>query len=58
MYAGRVASLRSRVLEIDAPIIPGESGGPVFDAVIGLAIPINRIKLFFRRAFLNLKEEN
>lgn len=67
MYAGRVASLRLRVLEIDAPIIPGDSGGPVFDAAsgfviglsearfdderaIGLAIPINRIKPFLRRA--------
>ena len=33
--------MRNDALEIDVPIIPGESGGPVFDAesgdVIGLA---------------------
>jgi S1-C subfamily serine protease len=41
LYTGRVASVRKGALEIDVPIIPGESGGPVFDAssgdVIGIA---------------------
>jgi S1-C subfamily serine protease len=44
LYTGRVASVRtgsSGTVEIDVPVIPGESGGPVFDAqtgaVIGLA---------------------
>jgi S1-C subfamily serine protease len=41
LYTGRVASVRNGTLELDAPIIPGESGGPVFDgrtgAIIGLA---------------------
>jgi serine protease Do len=41
VYAGRVASLRKDALELDLPVVPGESGGPIFDAatatVIGLA---------------------
>ena len=41
LYTGRIASVRKGALEIDVPVIPGESGGPVFDAetgaVIGLA---------------------
>jgi S1-C subfamily serine protease len=41
LYTGRIASVRNGTMEIDVPIIPGESGGPVFDAgtgdVIGLA---------------------
>jgi len=41
VYAGRVSSVRKDTLELDLAIIPGESGGPVFDAetgtVIGLA---------------------
>jgi len=41
LYAGRIASVRNGTLELDAPIIPGESGGPVFDGrtggVIGIA---------------------
>lgn len=39
--SGRIASVRNDALEIDAPIIPGESGGPIFDPangeVLGLA---------------------
>ncbi len=39
--AGRVSSVRKHAIELDFGIIPGESGGPVFDAssgeVIGLA---------------------
>jgi len=41
LYTGRVASVRNGALELDVPIIPGESGGPVFDVatheVIGIA---------------------
>jgi S1-C subfamily serine protease len=41
LYTGRVASVRNGAIEVDVPIIPGESGGPAFDAatgdVIGLA---------------------
>lgn len=41
LYTGRVASVRNGALEVDLPIIPGESGGPAFDGetgeVIGLA---------------------
>jgi S1-C subfamily serine protease len=41
LYTGRIASVRNGTMEIDLPVIPGESGGPVFDAhtgeVIGLA---------------------
>jgi serine protease Do len=41
VYAGRISSVRKDALELDLPVIPGESGGPVFDAgtgeVVGLA---------------------
>ncbi len=41
LYSGRVASIRKGAIEVDVPIIPGESGGPVFAVdsgeVIGLA---------------------
>jgi len=41
VFSGRIAGLRKGALELDIPVIPGESGGPVFDgetgAVIGLA---------------------
>lgn len=41
LYTGRIASVRNGTVEIDVPIIPGESGGPMFDGesgdVIGLA---------------------
>jgi S1-C subfamily serine protease len=40
-YTGRIASIRKGAIEILAPVIPGQSGGPVVDArtgaVIGLA---------------------
>ncbi|GAC1305200.1 MAG: hypothetical protein NVSMB19_16520 [Vulcanimicrobiaceae bacterium] len=35
VYAGRVSSMRRDSLELDLPVIPGESGGPVFDANTG-----------------------
>jgi serine protease Do len=41
VYAGRIASLRKDAIELDLPVVPGESGGPIFDAstaaVVGLA---------------------
>lgn len=41
VYAGRISSIRNDALELDLPVIPGESGGPIFDAqtgtVVGLA---------------------
>jgi serine protease Do len=41
LFAGRVSSVLNDSLELDLPVIPGESGGPVFDvqsgAVVGLA---------------------
>jgi S1-C subfamily serine protease len=41
VFFGRISSIRKGTLELDLAIIPGESGGPVFDArtgtVIGLA---------------------
>ncbi|MBC5809232.1 MAG: trypsin-like peptidase domain-containing protein [Candidatus Eremiobacteraeota bacterium] len=41
LYSGRVAAIRRDALELDAPIIPGESGGPVFEVaggtIVGLA---------------------
>jgi S1-C subfamily serine protease len=41
VYAGRISSIRKDALELDLPVIPGESGGPVFVAdsgeVVGLA---------------------
>src|SRR5450631_3238655 len=41
IYAGRIASVRNGSLELDVPIIPGESGGPVFEAgggtIVGIA---------------------
>lgn len=38
VFSGRISSLRKDALELDLPIIPGESGGPVFDAQSGLVI--------------------
>jgi S1-C subfamily serine protease len=41
VFFGRISSVRHDALELDVPIIPGESGGPVFDAetgaIVGLA---------------------
>jgi serine protease Do len=36
--AGRVSSVRKHALELDFGIIPGESGGPVFDGRTGLVL--------------------
>ena len=40
LYTGHIASIRKGALEIDVPVIPGESGGPIFDAVTGDIIGI------------------
>jgi len=40
LYSGRVASVRNGTLELDAPVIPGESGGPVFDGRTGEVIAL------------------
>jgi S1-C subfamily serine protease len=41
VFSGRLSSVRKDALELDVPVIPGESGGPVFEAgnarVIGVA---------------------
>lgn len=50
IYAGRVASVRNGSLELDVPIIPGESGGPVFDAATGSIIGIAESRFDEERA--------
>jgi S1-C subfamily serine protease len=40
VYAGRVSSQRIDALELDLPVIPGESGGPIFDARTGAVIAL------------------
>ncbi|MBV8150195.1 MAG: trypsin-like peptidase domain-containing protein [Candidatus Eremiobacteraeota bacterium] len=65
IYAGHVASIRKDAIELDVPIIPGESGGPVFtpdgkvvglaesrfeeEHAIGFATPIDAIKPFLAK---------
>lgn len=50
LYTGRVASVRHGALELDVPIIPGESGGPVFDARTGEVIGIAESRFEEERA--------
>ena len=50
LYAGRVASVRNGTLELDLPIIPGESGGPVFDVTSGNVIGIAESRFDEERA--------
>jgi S1-C subfamily serine protease len=50
LYTGRVASLRRGALELDVAIIPGESGGPVFDAATGDVIGIAESRFEEERA--------
>ena len=40
VFAGRVSSVRRDSLELDLPVIPGESGGPIFDARSGSVIAL------------------
>ncbi|BDE07160.1 hypothetical protein WPS_24360 [Vulcanimicrobium alpinum] len=50
MYAGRIASFRKNAIEVDVPIVPGESGGPVFDATSGDVIAIAQSRFDEERA--------
>jgi S1-C subfamily serine protease len=50
IYAGRIASIRNGSLELDVPIIPGESGGPVFDAETGTIVGIAESRFDEERA--------
>jgi len=50
IYPGRVASVRDDSLELAAPIIPGESGGPIFDARTGAIIAIAESRFDEERA--------
>lgn len=50
VYAGRVSSLRKDALELDLPVIPGESGGPVFDAATGDLVAIAESRFDEERA--------
>jgi serine protease Do len=50
IYAGRIASVRDGSLELDVPIIPGESGGPVFDAEDGTIVGIAESRFDEERA--------
>jgi len=50
LYTGRIASVRKGALELDVPIIPGESGGPVFDALTGKVIGIAESRFDEERA--------
>jgi S1-C subfamily serine protease len=50
MYAGRIASVRKGALELDVPIIPGESGGPVFDVTTGEVIGVAQSRFEEERA--------
>jgi S1-C subfamily serine protease len=50
IYAGRIASIRNGSLELDVPIIPGESGGPVFDARSGAIVGIAESRFDEERA--------
>jgi S1-C subfamily serine protease len=50
LYTGRIASVRNGTMEIDVPIIPGESGGPVFDAATGKVIGLAESRFDDERA--------
>jgi serine protease Do len=40
LFGGRVSSVLNDSLELDLPVIPGESGGPVFEAQSGLVVAL------------------
>jgi len=50
VFFGRLSSVRRDALELDAPVIPGESGGPVFDAGTGEVIGIAESRFEEERA--------
>jgi S1-C subfamily serine protease len=50
LYTGRIASVRNGTIEVDVPVIPGESGGPVFDAATGEVVGIAESRFDDERA--------
>ena len=48
--AGRISSIRKDAIELDLSIIPGESGGPIFDAQTGDVIGIAESRFDEERA--------
>jgi serine protease Do len=40
LFAGRVSSILNDSVELDLPVIPGESGGPIFDAQSGAVVAL------------------
>ncbi len=50
LYTGRLSSVRKNALELDLPIIPGESGGPVFEASSGEVIGVAESRFDEERA--------
>jgi serine protease Do len=50
VFSGRLSSVRRDALELDAPVIPGESGGPVFNADTGEVIGIAESRFEEERA--------
>jgi S1-C subfamily serine protease len=50
VYWGRVSSIRKDAVELDLPVIPGESGGPVFDAQTGDVVALAESRFDEERA--------
>ena len=50
LYTGRLSSIRKNALELDLPIIPGESGGPVFEAASGEVVGVAESRFDEERA--------
>ena len=50
LYTGRLSSVRKNALELDLPIIPGESGGPVFEAASGEVVGVAESRFDEERA--------
>jgi serine protease Do len=50
LYVGRISSVRKDALELDVPIIPGESGGPVFDPYSGTVVGLVQSRFDEERA--------
>lgn len=50
LYTGRVASVRENMLELDAAVIPGDSGGPVFDPTDGRVVALGEARFDDERA--------
>jgi S1-C subfamily serine protease len=50
VFSGRLSSVRKDALELDVPVIPGESGGPVFEARSGTVIGIAQSRFDEERA--------